>query len=203
MRKSIEAKGLVTLKFWGNGFRSVTNNKRPIKTPDDLKGLKLRTMENPLQIAAWKALGANPTPMAFGEVFTALQQGTVDGQENPYTLIVNMRFHEVQKYLTTSQHVYTAVAPVFNKAFYDSLSPDQKKLVNAAFDEATIVQREMLVKLETAAIDAIAKQGVEITDLSDEQRMAFRKGTPAALALAKERVSPEVFAVFQKATGLK
>lgn len=203
LRKSIAAKGLITPKFWGNGFRNVTNNRRPIRTPDDLDGLKLRTMENPLQIAAWRAMGANPTPMAFGEVFTALQQGTVDGQENPYTLIVNMRFYEVQKYLTTTQHVYTAVAPVCNKAFYDGLTTAQKTLFGEAFDEATRVQRSMLLKLEQDSVAVIAKAGTQIIDLTDTERMAFRKGTPAALALAKQRVSPEVFAAYQKATGVK
>ncbi|MFA6506302.1 MAG: DctP family TRAP transporter solute-binding subunit, partial [Treponemataceae bacterium] len=103
----LEAKGFKNLCFMENGFRQLTNSAREVKTPADLKGMKVRTMQNPLHLAAWKALGANPTPMAFSEVFTAMQQKTIDGQENPIPTIYLQKFNEVQKYATLSGHIYS------------------------------------------------------------------------------------------------
>ena len=115
-------KGMSALAWGENGFRHMTNSKRPVNAPDDLKGLKMRTMENPVHIQAYKAFGIIPTPMAFTEVFTALQQGTVDGQENPLSVITAAKFDQVQKYLTLTGHVYSPALILMNKAQWDKLS---------------------------------------------------------------------------------
>ncbi len=131
--KKFEPKGFKALAWAENGVRHMTNSKREVKTPDDLKGLKLRTMENPVHIAAYKSLGIMTTPMAWPEVFTALQQGTVDGQENPLSIILSQKLDQVQKHLTLTGHVYSPMVFLMNKAMFDKLSSaDQQAFVEAA-----------------------------------------------------------------------
>ena len=128
MLGQFDAKGFKALAWAENGFRHMTNSKRPVNTPDDLKGLKLRTMENPVHVAAYKGFGIITTPMAFPEVFTALQQGTVDGQENPLPVIMSAKFDQVQKHLSLTGHVYSPCIFLMNKASFDKLS-DRKSVV--------------------------------------------------------------------------
>ncbi|GAB7079419.1 TRAP transporter substrate-binding protein [Megalodesulfovibrio paquesii] len=196
--KKMEQKGIVNLGFWENGFRNITNNKRPIRTPKDLEGLKLRTMENPIHMAAWKALGANPTPMSFGEVFTALQQGTVDGQENPYALIYNSKFYEAQKYISDTRHIFTAYVPMMNKEFLDDLTDAERTAVLETAKEMRDYQRKIAVELDEKSRQGILASGIEAADLTDEERLAFRVATEPALAMARERVSPEIVDLYRK-----
>jgi len=140
--KGMEKKGIKGITFWENGFRNFTNNKVAAKLPADIKGMKIRTMENEVHLAAWKAFGANPTPMAFTELFTALQQGTVDGQENPLGLIDVNKFYEVQKYISLTEHVYTPYAVYMNMDKFNSLSKAQQETLVNAFTEVTPWQRE-------------------------------------------------------------
>ena len=125
----LAAKGMLILGFQENGFRHVTNNRGPVRTPADLKGIKIRTMENPIHLAFFKAVGANPTPMSWGELYTALQQGTVDAQENPYAMIVDGKFYEVQKYVSETGHVFSFEVLIANKKFMDNLPADLNELV--------------------------------------------------------------------------
>jgi tripartite ATP-independent transporter DctP family solute receptor len=196
--KSMEKKGIINLGYWENGFRNITNNKRPIRTPKDLEGVKLRTMENPIHLAAWKALGANPTPMSFGEVFTALQQGTVDGQENPYALIYNCKFFEVQKYISDTRHIFTAYVPMINKEFLDDLSNKERTAVLEAGREMSLYQRKIAVDLDEKARQNILASGIQAADLTPEERQGFRVAIEPALAMAQERVSPEVIDVYRR-----
>jgi len=204
LNKKMESKGFKVLGWIENGFRNTTNNKRPIAKPEDLEGVKLRTMENPIHLAAWRALGANPTPMSYGEVFTALQQGTIDGQENPYAQIYHMKFYEVQKYLTDTQHMYSMYVNFMNKEYFDKLTKDQQKLVIEVAREQALFQRELAERLSNEAGEKIRASGkTEFINLTDEQRMAFRVASPPALKLVKERASAEVVALFTKITGIK
>ncbi len=131
----LEKKGYVILGYWENGFRKITNNIRPIRTPADLKGIKLRTPKSPARMELFRTLGASPTSMSFKEVYSALQQGVIDGQENPYAQIVSANFHEVQKYLSISNHVYTPAYLIGNKKWFEGLPRDiQYVLVNAAHE---------------------------------------------------------------------
>ncbi|HQD66848.1 MAG TPA: DctP family TRAP transporter solute-binding subunit, partial [Casimicrobium huifangae] len=128
MLAKFEAKGFKALAWGENGVRHMTNNKRAVNAPEDLKGLKMRTMENPVHIAAYKGFGIVTTPMAFPEVFTALQQGTVDGQENPLSVIMAAKFEQVQKHLSLTGHVYSPAIFLMNKAAFDKLSAADKQI---------------------------------------------------------------------------
>ena len=134
----MEAKGLKGLAYWENGFRHLTNSAHEVKTPEDVKGLKIRVMQNPIHLATWKALGANPTPMPFSELFTAMQQKTVDGQENPIPTIYLSKYNEVQKYVTLTGHVYTPHILIISKKVWDGMPKDDQTV----FQEAAYVARD-------------------------------------------------------------
>jgi len=152
MLKKFDSKGIKGLAWAENGFRHMTNSKRDVKAPEDLKGLKMRTMENPVHIAAYKQFGIITTPMAFPEVFTALQQGTVDGQENPLSVIISAKFDQVQKHLTLTGHVYSPCIFLMNKEMFDKLTPaDQQAFLDAAKEG---------VKANRARVDADDAKGV-------------------------------------------
>ncbi|OQP06219.1 ABC transporter substrate-binding protein [Geobacillus sp. 46C-IIa] len=162
--------GLIGLGYWENGFRHVTNNKRAIETADDFKGLKLRTMQNEVHIDAFKALGANPTPMPFSEVFTALESHTIDGQENPLATIKSNKFYEVQKHLSLTKHVYTPFVFLVSKKFWDTLSPEEQKILQDAAIEAGKYQRQLSREEDQKALDELKKTGVKINEVSDQER---------------------------------
>ena len=124
LMKSLDAHGLTQLAFWEVGFRSITTKNRPVRTPEDVKGLKIRTMPNPIHIQAWKMLGSNPVPMPLGELYGALESGAVDAQEHPVDITYASKFYEVQKHLTLTRHAFTAMPVVFSKRKFDALSPE-------------------------------------------------------------------------------
>lgn len=199
LSRSIAKANLKNLGWWENGFRNLSNSKGPVRKPEDLDGLKIRTMENTVHLKAWKALGANPTPMAFGEVFTALQQGTVDGQENPYSLIYIAKFYEVQKYLSSTQHIFTPYVPVINAEFWEDLSEADRAAFMKAAEAAEVHQREAAKEISEASLAKIREAGVEVVDLTGEERAAFRKGADAAMSVVEEKVSAEAMAAFRSA----
>lgn len=173
---SLEPAGLKGLAFMENGMRHVTNNVRPIKSPEDLKGIKIRTMENPMHMAAFSEMGADPTPMAFGELFTALQQRTIDAEENPYTVIYSSKFFEVQKYLTVTNHLYSPTALLMSLDFYETLPEDLKKVVAEAAVEAAIYERQMCDEQEAKLLDELAAEGMEINKPDIEPFVTATKG---------------------------
>lgn len=173
--KSMEAKGLKGLCFWENGFRNLTNNKVAAKLPADVKNMKIRTMENEVHLAAWKAFGANPTPMAFTELFTALQQGTVDGEENPLGIIDGNKFQEVQKYVSLTQHVYTPYIVCMNLKKYNSLTDQQRAAIDKAAVESTKFQRMRSQELEKTILAGFGKHGTVVTTLTPEEKGAWQK----------------------------
>lgn len=141
----LQRKGIRILAVMNRGPRNLTTKNRAVKTVADLKGLKIRTIQNPVHVEAWKTLGANPVPMAFGEVFTALQQGTIDGQENPYEMIYANSLFEVQKYLILTNHVRSLIWYGVSEKFWKMLSPDQQKIVSStALEAAAMNDRELL-----------------------------------------------------------
>jgi tripartite ATP-independent transporter DctP family solute receptor len=176
---NMSGKGLKGLAFWENGFRNFTNNKVAVKLPADVRGMKIRTMENEVHLAAWKALGANPTPMAFTELFTALQQGTVDGEENPLGIIDSNKFYEVQKYLSMTQHVYTPYILVMNNDKYNSLSSAQKAAIDKAALESTRFQRNRSQELEKETLVKVGKVGV-VTLLGEADKQVWQNAVKAA-----------------------
>jgi len=164
------AKGMVGLAWAENGFRHMTNSKRPVNGPEDLRGLKMRTMENPIHIEAYREFGILPTPMAFTEVFTALQQGTVDGQENPLSVITAAKLDQVQKYLTLTGHVYSTAVILMNKARWDQLGDADKQAFLDAAREAVKVNRARVDDDERKAVAELRAKGMTVADNVDKAR---------------------------------
>lgn len=169
----LESQNVIGLNYWENGFRHLTNGVKEVKTPDDVKGLKIRTLENDLHMDIWSELGANPTPMAFTELFAGLQQGVVDGQENPVGNVTANKFYEVQKYLSKTGHVYNASPFLISKDFWNTLSDEEKKAVQEAADEARDHQRELNQKEDEDGYKFLTENGMTITDITDEEKDAF------------------------------
>ncbi|MGE5089737.1 MAG: TRAP transporter substrate-binding protein [Candidatus Levyibacteriota bacterium] len=168
MLAKFEPKGIEALAWGENGFRNMTNNRHPIRTPEDLKGLKMRTMENPIHIEAYRALGILPTPMAFTEVFTALQQGTVDGQENPLSVIMSAKLYQVQKYLTLTGHVYSPALILMSKAKWDALSAADKAVFHQAAIDAVKANRARIDEDERKAVAELRAHGMQVVEHVDK-----------------------------------
>ncbi|VTU31268.1 Extracytoplasmic solute receptor protein YiaO [Variovorax sp. PBS-H4] len=165
-----DAKGFKALAWAENGFRHMTNSKRDIKAPEDLKGLKMRTMENPVHIAAYKGLGIITTPMAFPEVFTALQQGTVDGQENPLSVIMSAKFAQVQKHLSLTGHVYSPCIFLMNKAAFDKLSAADKTAFLEAAKVAVKANRDRVDQDDANGVKELRAQGMTVIENVDKAK---------------------------------
>lgn len=151
------------LAYFENGFRHVTANK-PIETPADMKGLKIRTPEFPISLSTFNAFDANPTPMAFGELYTALQQGTVDAQENPIANTYTSKFQEVQEYMNLTKHQYFPLPVAINEEFWESLSPDLQAVIEDSSKEAAQYHRETIKKNEEKQMDELEEEGMEIIE---------------------------------------
>ena len=165
--------GIKGLAFWENGFRHLTTSKKAIERPGDLKGLKIRVMENRVHQAAFRQLGADATPMAWGEVFTSLQQGLLDGEENPIAIISTFKLYEVQKYLSLTGHVYSAAPLLMSKKSWDRLPPDLQKTVLETAVEVARVQRTMNRAQEQKQLGELRAQGMRVIENPD--RAAFRE----------------------------
>jgi tripartite ATP-independent transporter DctP family solute receptor len=170
---ALEAKGIKLLAYYENGFRQLTNSAREVKNPADLKGLKIRTMQNPIHLEAFRAMGANPTPMPFSEVFTALQQKTIDGQENPIPTIWLSKFYEVQKFVSLTGHVYGPHIMLIGKKLWDSFPAADQKIIADAAQESAVYQRSINRKMNRDFVDNLRKAGVTVTELTPEQHKAF------------------------------
>lgn len=170
MLKKFEPKGLVGLAWAENGFRHMTNSKRDVRTPEDLKGLKMRTMENPVHVAAYKGFGIITTPMAFPEVFTALQQGTVDGQENPLSVIISAKFDQVQKHLSLTGHVYSPCIFLMNKEAFDKLSAEDKQAFIEAAKEGTKANRARVDEDDAKGVADLRSKGMTVIDDLDKSK---------------------------------
>ncbi|KAF5035115.1 Solute-binding protein [anaerobic digester metagenome] len=171
-----EAQGFKHLGFMELGFRHFTNNKREVKTAEDMKGLSIRVQEAPIWFALIEKLGATATPVSFNELYTALQQGMVDGQENPITSIASSRFNEVQKYMTLDGHTYAAESMIINKAFYDGLAPELQKCVDDAAAYAVTEQRKKVDSQEGAYLKELKDSGMVITEPDLESFRAATEG---------------------------
>ena len=172
LKAELEPSNLVVLGFWDIGFRNVSNSRHAVKGPDDMRGLKIRTTPNPAHIKAFQLLGANPVPMPFTELFTAMETRTVDGQENPTTLILNARMYEVQKYLSLTRHAYTAGILAMSKIRLSALAPAQQEIVRSVAAELTPVQREMNEDAEASSVATLKEKGMEVVDSPDREAMA-------------------------------
>lgn len=165
-------RNIIALAWGDQGFRHITNNKLVIKTPANTKGLKIRTTENPVHIMAFKHLGILATPMAWPEVQPALQQGTVDGQENPISVIVSMKLNQVQKHLALTGHVYSPALVIFSPSFYNSLSSEEKNALKIASQEAAKAMRKFVDDVEQSGIASLKEAGMIVTEDVDKQAFA-------------------------------
>lgn len=191
-------KGFWVLGYQENGFRHVTNSRNPVTKPEDLKGMKIRTMENPMHLAYFKALGANPTPMSWGELYTALQQGTVDAQENPYAMIVDGKFYEVQKYVSETGHVFSYEILIANKKFMEKLPKDLRELVIQSARTAVLKQREMMVTLENNFKADVIKAGMVANELTPEQKKPFVDATASVYAQFEGTLGSEIMEIVRR-----
>ncbi|MGE5700965.1 MAG: DctP family TRAP transporter solute-binding subunit [Clostridia bacterium] len=171
--KDLESNGFKGHVFGENGFRHMSNNKGPINKPEDLKGLKFRTLENPVHTATFNSFGANASPFAFGELYTALQQKVYDAMECPISLYYTNKFYEVQKYLTKSGHVYAATILLSNLDWYNSLPDDLKKVVDDATLEYRDSQRKLASEQDDEFLAKLKEAGMQVNELTPEQKDAF------------------------------
>lgn len=178
IKKLIRAKGIEPLAFGENGFRHWTNSKRPLTSPEDMKNLKMRVPGMKMYISLFKAMGADPTAMSFSEVFTSLQQGTIDGQENPISVIYTSKLQEVQKYLTICNYSYDPLVLGVNKKLWDSLDKDTQAIMKAAAEEAMALNIKLTREDEAKQIEDMKKKnGLQVNVLTPEQIKAFQATT--------------------------
>ena len=168
--KNMQAKGLIGLAWAENGFRHMTNSKRAIRTAEDAKGLKMRTMENKVHMDGYKTFGILPTPMPFPELFTALQQGTVDGQENPIPVILASKFSQVQKHLSLTGHVYSPAIFLMNKGMFDKLSPADQQAFLAAAAEGTKANRARVDEDDAKGVAELRSRGMQVIENVDKAK---------------------------------
>jgi tripartite ATP-independent transporter DctP family solute receptor len=187
--KWLEEKGIVGLGIGVNGYRELTNSKRPIATPDDMKGIKFRVAGSKLYLETFRLLGANAVTMSFGEVFTSLQQGVIEGQENPTAIIFSSRLYEVQKYLTMWHYSFDPLVLCINKKIFDGFSPADQKGIREAAMEAVAYERAVSAEEEKVLPEELKKKGMQVNEL-----------TPAQIAVFKAKVQP-VYTMVQDAIG--
>ena len=203
--KKLEDKGFIALGFMELGARQVTNSVRPIKTAADLKGLKIRLQPNETHLATFRALGANPQAMDIREVYSAMEQKVLDGHENPYNLIYDSRFFEVQKYVSNTAHFFDFIAVVANRKKFQALSPEFQKAIKTAMDKAVATQRVAAAKADSEALAELQKKGMQYDALPPAEREAMRKATAGVVDDVKKRVGAElvdrVLAEVKKASG--
>ena len=189
MHALLEDKGLVGLSYWELGYRHMTNSKRPLNKVEDIEGLKLRVIPNPINVEWVKALGANPTPLPFPEVYGALEQKAIDGQENPIAVIAANKFWEVQKHIALTNHQYNPQSVIFSKKVWDTLSPAERKIIDDSSDEATKYQRDQSRAAVAANVELLKKNGMMVTQFP-----------PAEIAKLREKMKP-VIAKFSASVG--
>jgi len=187
---SLDKVGMVGLAYWENGFRQLTNSKKEIRSPEDLSGMKMRTMENEVHIATWRAAGANPAPLAFNELFTALQQGTFDAQEGPINLFYDMKFNEVQKYISKTNHIYSPWPLLGNPEKLAELSEEDRAIFDQAVKDATAYQRKLAKEADDKAEKAMTE--VKFTTLSDEELARFAAKASPIMDVVKKKAGADL-----------
>lgn len=190
--KKLNDKGYTSLGYMELGSRHVTNSVRPIKTADDFKGLKIRLQPNETHIATFRAIGANPVSMGISEVYAALQQKVLDGEENPFSIIDTRRFDEVQKYLSDSGHFFDFIIIAANKRKFESLNADTKKAVKAAMAKAIVWQRTKSTEEDTTSRDALIKRGMQFDPISDATRAELVKRSASVIEDLRKKVGADL-----------
>jgi tripartite ATP-independent transporter DctP family solute receptor len=193
VRAKLQDKGLVGLVYWENGFRNLTNSKRPISKMEDLSGIKLRVMQNNVFLDSFKTLGTNAVPMAFSELFGALETGTVDGQENPFNTILSSKFYEVQKYLTVTNHVYSPWIVLVSKKWWDGLSAAEQKVLMDAAKASRDFERQDTRAEAAGAVAELKKKGMQVNELSPAEAARMRSSLTRVYASIGASVGMELW----------
>jgi C4-dicarboxylate-binding protein DctP len=202
MLKLLEAKGIMGLSFWDNGFKVMSANK-PMKVPEDFRGLKMRIQSSNVLEAQMRALGALPQKMAFSEVYQALQTGVVDGTENPPSNLYTQKMHEVQKHVTLSDHGYLGYAVIVNKKFWDGLPSDVRQQLEVAMEQATRYANQIAKVENDTAIEAVKKSGKsEILALTPDQKKVWKKALVKVHDQMADRIGKDLIQSIYKETGL-
>jgi C4-dicarboxylate-binding protein DctP len=199
--KKLDAKGITGLAFWDNGFKVMSANK-PLRTPADFKGLKMRIQSSKVLDQQMRDLGAIPQVMAFSEVYQALQTGVVDGTENPPSNLYTQKMHEVQKYVTVSDHGYLGYAVIVNKKFWDGLPADIRTTLEGAIKDATVYANDIAKKENDEALEGVRKSGKsQIITLTAEEKKAWKKALVGVHREQEARIGKETLDAIYKATG--
>ena len=193
VRAKLQDKGLVGLVYWENGFRNLTNSKRPISKMEDLSGIKLRVMQNNVFLDSFKTLGTNAVPLAFSELFGALETGTVDGQENPFNTILSSKFYEVQKYLTVTNHVYSPWILLVSKKWWDGLSAAEQKVLMDAAKASRDFERQDTRAEAAGAVAELKKKGMQVNELSPAEATRMRSNLTRVYASIGASVGMELW----------
>lgn len=192
LSEKLAEKGFVALGFMELGQRHLTNNTRPIKSLADLKGLKIRLQPDETHLATFRALGANPTTMDIKELYSALQQGVLDGQENPYAVILDRSLYQVQKYLSDTGHFFDFIVVVANKKKFDALTPEHQKAIRDAMRNAVASQRAKAAEADLAALEELKKKGMQFDPVSPQFRAEMQKATAGIVDGLKKKIGSDL-----------
>jgi tripartite ATP-independent transporter DctP family solute receptor len=203
LNDQLPSKNLIGLAYWELGFRNLTNSRRPVKTLADLNGLKIRVLQSPLFIEVFGALGTNPVPLPYPELYTALEQKVVDGQENPATQIWVGKLHEVQKYMTLSRHVYNPQIVLFSKPTWDRLNTDERKLLVDVAREVALFERKLSREADAQAVASIKAAGVTVDELAPGEVEKIRAAIRPVLDKFAAKIDPGIVKDVYDAAGVK
>lgn len=203
MLDGFEGTGIKALAFSENGYRQLSNSVRPVESPEDVGGLDvggltIRTMENPVHLSIWETLGANPTPMAFGELFSAMEQGVVDGQENPWSTILTSNFYEVQDYGSETRHVYTPFIMMISERTWERMDPEYQELVQEAARQSAEYEIQLATEYDDWSRNQLEERGMQITRLNDEQIAAFQEAVQPVYDEWAPKIGEDLIAEIQE-----
>ncbi len=184
--------GLINLAYWENGFRNLTNSVRPVASLEDFDGMRVRVMQNNIFLDTFQTLGTNATPMAFGEVFTALETGAIDAQENPYVTIDTSQFYEVQDYLSNTRHAYTPFLVLFSKPIWDTYSEEEQQILRDCAVVGRDVQRESSRALSEESLARVQEAGMEVNDIPEEEMNRIREAVQGVYERHADTIGQEV-----------
>lgn len=195
--RKLDEAGLVNLAYWENGFRNLTNSRRPVTRVEDFSGVKVRVMQNNIFLDTFRTLGSNAVPMAFGEVFTALETRTIDGQENPFVTIETSKFNEVQRFLSVTNHAYTPFLVLYSKRLWERLSPQEQALLREAAIEGQKVQRAANRELNAKSLASLRAKGMQINEISAAEQDRIRARVAPVYEKHKESIGAEAITLVQ------
>lgn len=198
INEKLDAAGVVNLAYWENGFRNLSNSKHPVNKWEDFSGLKLRVMQNNIFLDTFRTMGANATPMAFGEIFSALETGAIDGQENPFVTIDTSKFFEVQKFISVTNHAYTPFLVLFSKPIWNRYSDDEKAALRECALKGGQEERRVIRAMNGESLAKIKEAGLKVNDISPEEQQRMRERAQAVYEKHKATIGVDVVDRVQK-----